>query len=104
MNVELLKTVLLGLAQGLLVGLVGYAKSAGEKFEPYKFFRSVTIGAIIGVVAGLNGVSYTEAKEYLASIGAIVLVDQFLKAVWRRIITDSETFARIKTLFKTEKS
>jgi hypothetical protein len=77
--------ILGGIVSGAITALLGYAKSAGESFEAGKAVQTLIVGAIVGGCAGYWGVSYTQAYDYLGSMGAITLIEYLKKAVWRRI-------------------
>jgi len=75
-----------GVVSGAITALLGYAKSSTvESFNAEKAAQTLIIGAIVGGYAGYWGVSYTQAYEYLGSVGAITLIEFVKKAVWRRI-------------------
>jgi len=75
-----------GAVSGAITALLGYAKSSSvESFDVSKAVQTLIVGAIVGGCAGYWGVSYTQAYEYLGSVGAITLIEYLKKAVWRRI-------------------
>jgi uncharacterized membrane protein YeaQ/YmgE (transglycosylase-associated protein family) len=75
-----------GVVSGAVTALLGYAKSSTvESFDVEKAVQTLIVGAIVGGCAGYWGVSYTQAYEYLVSVGAITLIEAVKKAVWRRI-------------------
>lgn len=75
-----------GIVSGAITALLGYAKSSTvEGFDVEKAVQTLIVGAIVGGCAGYWGVSYTQAYEYLVSIGAITLIEAVKKAIWRRI-------------------
>lgn len=84
MILETIKGIFLGVGQGILVAALGYAKSAGEDFDEKKFAQTVIVGGFIGGVAGAMQMGYDEAKDYLVTMGGIVLFEYLKKTVWRR--------------------
>jgi len=83
---EILIGVLGGVASGAITALLGYAKSATvESFSVEKAVQTLIVGAIVGGFAGYWGISYTQAYEYLGSIGAITLIEMIKKAIYRAI-------------------
>jgi len=75
-----------GVVSGAVTALLGYAKSSTvESFDVEKAVQTLIVGAIVGGCAGYWGVSYTQAYEYLVSVGAITLIEAVKKAIWRRI-------------------
>ncbi|RLG43757.1 MAG: hypothetical protein DRN81_05915 [Thermoproteota archaeon] len=82
---NILNSILAGIASGAISALLGYAKNAGENFEPKKAIQTLVIGGFVGGVAGYKGFTYTKAEEWLESIGAITLVEYIKKAIWRRL-------------------
>jgi hypothetical protein len=77
--------ILGGVVSGAVTALLGYAKSSGESFDVGKAVQTLIVGAIVGGCAGYWGVSYTEAQDYLGSVGALTLIEYLKKAIWRRI-------------------
>jgi hypothetical protein len=74
-----------GVVSGAITALLGYAKSSGESFDASKAVQTLIVGAIVGGCAGYWGVSYTEAQDYLGSVGALTLIEYLKKSIWRRI-------------------
>jgi len=86
MSVEQIVTgVIAGIISGAISALLGYAKNAGENFEPKKAIQTLVVGGFIGGVASYEGMSYTRTEEWLESIGAITLLEYIKKAIWRRL-------------------
>jgi len=75
-----------GIVSGAITALLGYAKSSSvESFDVSKAVQTLIVGAVVGGCAGYWGTSYTQAYEYLGSVGAITLIEFVKKAIWRRI-------------------
>ena len=75
-----------GVVSGAITALLGYAKSSTvESFSAEKAVQTLIVGAVVGGCAGYWGISYTQAYEYLGSVGAITLIEMTKKAIWRRI-------------------
>jgi uncharacterized membrane protein YeaQ/YmgE (transglycosylase-associated protein family) len=78
--------ILGGVVSGAITALLGYAKSSSvESFDVSKAVQTLIVGAIVGGCAGYLGVSYTEAQDYLGSVGALTLIEYLKKAIWRRV-------------------
>ena len=83
--------ILGGIVSGGITALLGYAKSSTvESFSVEKAVQTLIVGAVVGGCAGYWGVSYTQAQEYLGSVGAITLIEFIKKAIWRRVAKQSE--------------
>jgi hypothetical protein len=80
-----------GAFSGLATALLGYAKSSKtESFNINKAVQTMIVGAIVGAISGFLGVPFTQAYEYLSSVGAITLIEYIKKAVLRRLIQSKE--------------
>ena len=77
--------VVSGAVGGLGISILGYLKKQGDvKFDVKKFIPIVIVGAVIGAVAGYQGVDYG-AIENASYAGSIALVVTWgWKAVWRK--------------------
>jgi len=85
MCVNLVFAVLGGIASGAMTAVLGYAKSSTvESFDPKKALQTLVVGAVVGGVAGYCGMTYTQAYDYLLSVGAITLVEYVKKAILRK--------------------
>jgi len=82
---EVVTGIGMGLVSGVITAALGYAKSAGENFNYKKLLQTVIIGGFIGGVAGAMGISYTQAEQWLGTIGAITLVEYIMKGMLRRL-------------------
>lgn len=66
----------------------GYLKNASkkkEKFDWYKFLRSIIIGIFVGLFSGYLNLPYDQATLLVINTGAIAIVDNITKAVWHKI-------------------
>ena len=76
-----------GLIASMLSGMaymvIAYIKSE-EEFNPYKFGRTLVIGACVGLVMGYYGVSFIQAYDYLISMGIITLIDQIIALIMKK--------------------
>jgi hypothetical protein len=78
--------IIAGIISGVITALLGYAKSSTvESFDPKKAVQTLIVGAVVGGFAGGWGITYQQAYEYLASVGAITLIEFVKKAIWRRL-------------------
>jgi len=87
MVMEILKGLILGIIQGVVIAALGYAKSAGEEFDEAKFFQTIIIGAIVGGLAAYFGMAYDKMEDYLITSGGITIIEYLKKAVWRRFLS-----------------
>ena len=82
---SLIQAILGGVVSGALTAVLGYAKSSTvESFDPRKALQTLIVGAVVGGVAGYYGMDYTQAHDYMVSVGAITLIEYIKKAVLRR--------------------
>lgn len=84
---ELLTKVLVGVGSGITVALTGYAKSKGEEPDYVKAGATIVVGALVGLVNGLLGVPVNYGLDYAGNMGATVVVENLIKAVWRRVFS-----------------
>ena len=86
---EILKNILLGIGAGIVWGILGYLKSPGESFDPYKFLQTVVIGGIVGGIGGFLGMKPQETYEQMQAMGIYagftMLVEYIKKAIIRRL-------------------
>lgn len=84
-----MSTVIQGLLGGVVSGgsaaVGGYLKNVGEDFSFRNLAETVVEGVVVGGVAGVMGVTYMAAQDYLGSIGAVVLIDYAKKTLVRRV-------------------
>ena len=82
----MLRQVLAGIANGIVISLLGYLKSSTvESFSPRKMLQTVVVGAVVGGVSGFYGRTYEEAYEWCANMGIITVVEYVKKAVIRYV-------------------
>jgi mannose/fructose/N-acetylgalactosamine-specific phosphotransferase system component IIC len=81
-------SMLCGLIASMLSGmaymLVAYIKSE-EKFNKYKFTRTLVIGAFVGLVMGYYNIGFMQAYDYLISLGIITIIDQILALIMKKM-------------------
>lgn len=79
-------TIVEGLIGGLAFSLSGLAKKEGrESFDFVKMLPTIVIGGIIGVVAGFTNQDYGIVANTGAIAGLTALVENFWKAVYRKV-------------------
>jgi hypothetical protein len=86
-HVELpeLKTVGYSVFIGLVMAMLGYAKSDPlESFAPEKFLITPITGIFAGVAMAFLGYSYGEALTWLGNLGVLALIEFAGKAIVRR--------------------
>ena len=74
-----------GALAGFTYGFTGYAKSAGEEMDWLKFAKTGILGAIVGVGSEFSGLSMDTVEIYAVSMGFTAVIENALKAVWRKI-------------------
>ena len=84
---EILIGIGAGIANGLIIAVLCYAKSKpdGEEFDKTKLVQTAVVGGVVGGIAGYSGISYTQSYEWLASMGAITLIEYGKKALIRKL-------------------
>jgi len=84
---DIIVNVLIGMGAGLLYAFIGWAKGADlEKFDGQKFFTTLVIGLIVGGVSGYMDIDLATAMNILVAMGAIVVIENVCKFIYRRII------------------
>lgn len=81
---ELPDQLLYSIAAAVVYGLAGYFKSSGESFDKKKFLTTVAIGVVVGIIMAYCKLSYEGAYNFALSAGIIAIVENVLKAIWRR--------------------
>ena len=83
------ENILIGVGSGIIFGLLGYLKSAGEEFEPKKFVQTLIVGAVVGGIGGYLGMSPEEAQQYLQTVGLyggiVTLIEYVKKSILKRL-------------------
>jgi hypothetical protein len=69
----------------LLYTLSGYLKDVGETWDWLKFTRTMIIGVGVGIVVAVYGGDVETVYAAFIGFGAVPLIDNFLKAIWRRL-------------------
>jgi len=85
MVVDILTKLGVGIFAGISFALTGYAKNAGEPFDPYGFCSTISMGAFAGLVNIAAGIPLDSAEGVAIVIGIPVFVTNILKAIVRRI-------------------
>ena len=80
-----LSMIFAGVGAGVTLALTGFAKKEGKKFDFKKFGATVITGAGVGIIAQVGGVDMSTTYEYAMSMGIIPVVENLIKAVYRRI-------------------
>jgi len=84
-----METIVYAIIASVIYGLAGYLKNAPqEDFDVARFLSTFVVAVLIGSICYVTGVPITEAKvtEQLAAYtGLIVLVQQLIKALMRRV-------------------
>lgn len=80
------ETILTGIGAGLTYGLSSFAKKEGQEFDWSKFGTTMIIGAGAGVSMALLNQPIDVAYAYLINLGAVPVVENFIKIVYRKII------------------
>lgn len=75
-----------GIAAGITFALSGFFKSKGEPFDYTRFGATIALGAGIGVIYGIAGIPFDVTMSYATQLGAIAIIENALKAIWRRLI------------------
>ena len=78
-------TIISGILAGLAYSLTGFAKSSGESFDWVKFARTLLIGAFAGAGMALFKTDLESAHLFLINLGLVPIVDNLIKAAWRKI-------------------
>jgi len=74
-----------GVSAGVTLALTGFAKKEGKKFDYKKFGATIITGAGVGIIAPFSGMEMSTTYEYAISMGIIPVVENLLKAIYRRL-------------------
>ena len=86
-----LSTIVLAVLAGAVYGGLFYFKAqqkTGEELDYKKFGATVLLAAIIGGVMGAAGMPVTQVTvevQFAAYVGYVVVLENVLKLVWRKI-------------------
>ena len=84
-----METIVYAIIASVIYGLAGYLKNAPqEDFDVAKFLSTFVVAVLIGSICYVTGVPITEAnvtEQLAAYTGLIVLVQQLIKALMRRV-------------------
>jgi len=84
-----METIIYAIIASVIYGLAGYLKNAPqEDFDVAKFLSTFVVAVLIGSICYVTGVPITEAnvtEQLAAYTGLIVLVQQLIKALMRRV-------------------
>ncbi len=75
----------LGASAGISYAFLGFAKTKGEPMDWLRFAKTGVLGAVIGVGSEFTGLPEVSVETYLVNAGATGLVENALKALWRRV-------------------
>jgi hypothetical protein len=78
--------LLTGIGAGLTYALTGYAKSAQENFDWFKFGTTVTIGLAAGIGMVFLNLPVAIGYEYLITLGLVPVIENLYKAIRNRIM------------------
>ena len=87
--------IITGIIAGITFAVTGYWKSKGEEIDWTKFFTTVLLGLGIGVVYYFTGIEFGLGLTYLTQLGAVPIIENLLKSVWRRLVPE-ETSSKKK--------
>ena len=92
-----ISSIVLAMLAGAGYGVLFYVKaqqSSGEEFNYGKFGATVLLAAIIGIAMGAAGMPVTHVTldlQLAAYIGYIVVLENVLKLIWRKLYPPEET-------------
>jgi len=83
-----LEEILTALLAGFVYGFTHYLKKAqnGEKFDPWKLAATEVVAVAVALALALNGQvvnQLTWEQKFIIYAGAIPIVENILKALWR---------------------
>jgi len=78
--------VLAGIAAGVTYSLTSFGKKKDQPFEWSKFFITLGIGVGTGVVSTMMNLPLEMAELYLVNLGAIPVLENVWKIIWRKML------------------
>ena len=79
-------TVLSGAGAGVAYALSVYSKKEGQPWDWQKFLVTVGFGAVVGIGGVVYDLPLDRAYEFGVQIGAVVVVENLLKAAKRKLL------------------
>lgn len=73
-----------GVAAGITFSVTSYWKKKDQEFKWNKLFTTIVIGGAAGLVMGLFDLPVGTAYEYVLALGAVPIVENFIKIVTRK--------------------
>lgn len=80
-----LGTIMTGLAAGITYSLTTFAKKKDQEFDWNKFGTTIVLGAAAGVGMSLLNQPIDTTYAYLINLGAVPVIENALKIVYRKI-------------------
>lgn len=84
--IEVLYGIGAGISAGITYGLTSFAKKKGQPFDGKKFATTIILGAIAGATWNITGIQTEMAYNYLITLGAVPVIENLLKTVWRKLL------------------
>jgi len=84
-----IETIMLAVLSAIVYAVVAYAKTQKEEFDALKFSATIIVGAIVGFAFAITDTPIAQASietQLVAYVGVIVIVENVLKAVYRKSI------------------
>ena len=81
-----ISSVIAGVGAGITFSVSSYWKKKDQEFDWGKLGATVAIGAITGVVTGLLDMPISTVNEFVVNLGAVPIVENIVKIVWRKIL------------------
>ena len=77
--------IIWALLAAIVYALSGYFKNAGEKFDKQKFFNTLVVGLIVGILQVTLGLTYDVAYSFAMAMGLVAFIENICKAIWRHL-------------------
>jgi len=77
--------ILWALIAAIVYALSGYFKNAGDKFDKQKFFNTLMVGLVVGVLQVALGLTYDVAYSFVMAMGLVAFIENICKAIWRHL-------------------
>lgn len=81
-----LMTIVTGIGAGVTYGLSTFAKKEKQPFDWNKFGTTVVVGGLAGLGTSLLNIPVETSQMYLIQLGAVPIVENGFKFIWRKII------------------
>ena len=83
--------IVTGIGAGITYATTGFGKNAGQEMDWVKFFSTVGLGAIVGIIYTVTGTPFDIGMSYITQLGIVPILENVIKTVLRRLFGKKTT-------------